>query len=188
MFRLFAISLMGISLIGCSEQDSVNVKPVEKLENTQVNLVVQKFLGICVNNMPRIDKVVASAEMLKWQPLTREQALMVAPADPLTEFSGWYLKDGESQFMVGVSESIWKNKPAPSCSIATADVPPLEVKTALKAMLNNPTILDDFTEGGQQVSMYEYKSSLVNGIVIMTDASPSNVDALSISFLAPSEI
>lgn len=76
------------------------------------------FNGVCLLNMPRIDKIKAGAREMKWSHLTGDAAVMIAPADPNAAFEGWSVQQDKEIYFVGVSDGSVDSRRVVTCATA----------------------------------------------------------------------
>jgi hypothetical protein len=157
----------------------------DAITQTKESFSVEIFLGQCLNNMPRIDKVESAAKVFNWTKLNKDQAVMVAPADPDVKFDGWYVRGGVVSYMIGTSLGEWNESDAPTCTVAFSEVSPNKVKSLLVSILKSLKVVDQQVSGGQRIIVWKYLEGTSQGYITLTDASPMDVDAFSLSVISP---
>jgi len=157
----------------------------DAVTQTKESFSVEIFLGQCLNNMPRIDKVESAAKVFNWTKLNKDQAVMVAPADPSVKFDGWYVRGGVVSYMIATSLGEWNESDAPTCTVAFSEVSPNKVKSLLVSILKSLKVVDEQVSGGQRITVWKYTEGTSQGYILLTDASPMDVDAFSLSVISP---
>lgn len=64
------------------------------------------FNKTCMQNMPQLDPIRATARQFDWKPVARNEAEMLAPPDPRTPFEGWAVSHDGRNTIISLSEGI----------------------------------------------------------------------------------
>jgi hypothetical protein len=147
---------------------------------------VDAFVGLCISNPGRLDKVAATAQVLEYGDLPDDIALMLAPQAPDANFKGWLsLKGIGSPFILGISEGPFNDKTYQFCALSnpyiSADA--IMPRTIELLALGDQDI--DETTAGQRMRSWLVPNIHEDGFLSINDISGMGYAGVTISFSAP---
>ena len=140
-------AVIGLALVLQSGQSAIAEERADNL--------TRAFLGTCVNVLPRIDKIEAMANSLKWKPLTGDDLKAIEPQNTSSITKGWFADvAGTPPFFLGASTASVDGQTVSSCSIANPEAPSDDVLDSLRTFLNlgEPQVAS--TEGGIRMRVW----------------------------------
>jgi hypothetical protein len=144
-FRAAQIGFLILASLGAAPLASGQPQP-----KAEADQFYEFFNGVCLLNMPRLDKVRAFARMRDWKPIKGDAALLLAPANPGAAFEGWSAVENGRVLIVGISEGKLDHlRKIAVCSVASTKVETAQLATAIQSALKVP-ISNDMVEHGQR--------------------------------------
>jgi hypothetical protein len=137
--------------------------------------LARAFLGTCVNVLPRIDKIEAMANSLKWNPLSGDDLKAIEPQNKSSITKGWFVGvSGTPPFFLGASTTSVDGQTVSSCSIANPEAPSDDVLASLKTFLKLGEPQATSTEGGIRMRVWIVDVAAVHLWISLSDSSPTN--------------
>jgi hypothetical protein len=145
------------------------------LSEERADNLVKAFLGSCVNVLPRVDKIEATANSLKWKELTGDDLKAMAPQDPSSVTKDWFADvAGTPPFFIATALATENGQKISSCSLANPEAPPNDVLASLKQFLKLGEPQAQKTEGGIQTRVWITDIASVHLWISLNDSSPTN--------------
>ncbi len=147
---------------------------------------VDAFIGSCVSNPGRPDKVAATAQALGYSDLPDDVALMLAPQAPDAKFKGWLSLQGVgSPLMLGISEGPFRKKSFQFCALSNPYISAEAIMPRVKELLAPGDQYMDETTAGQRMRGWQVPNIQVDGFLTISDISGMGYSGATISFSAP---
>jgi hypothetical protein len=146
--------------------------------------LVRAFIGTCVDELPRLDKIEAMANSMKWKELTGEDLKAMEPQKQGGVTKGW-LADvaGTPPFFLGTSKNKDDKSDVLACSVANPYAPSADVQDSLKRFLNLKEPQAQTSEGGLLTQLWIIDVSGVHLWVTLNDSSPTNDPGVTLGAL-----
>lgn len=130
------------------------------------------FIGTCVQNLPRLDKIRAYARSSGFEPLQEDMLLMLGPIEPGVKTEGWVATTSNGQrYMLGITEGALDGVLHKNCAIAykteNAEQLSREIVSLLDAKLDNNL---SQSAGGQRYRAWRYTNLDESFLLFATDA------------------
>lgn len=175
--RWFMYGLAGLSLLGFSGA---------RADAASERALVGAFIGHCINNAGRIDKIEAAARVLSLNELDKDQSLMMAPQDPSAYFKGWFVSQGDgSPYFLGVAEGVLDGRRYVICTIASPSHDVDRLLSELQSRIKIGRKLSTDESMGQRTRSWDLSSVVNGGLLSATDAKTSGIDGGNLSFFSP---
>jgi len=84
--------------------------------------VLEFFIGSCLAPFPDLNKIRATARVLRWKPVQGDVATMLGPADTTAKYELWAVAEPADVLMVGISEGRVGTRKASACVNALRSV------------------------------------------------------------------
>jgi hypothetical protein len=124
------------------------------------------FSGICVNSIHDLEIIKNFSKLENWQPLPENMIPSVAPID-YDNFEGWYFKEGDIAFIVGISDFTENGITKNTCTLASNKAN-YEINEQLLMELYEVNLIDELKQGIQTSKVFEVKHALFNEVYIST--------------------
>jgi hypothetical protein len=149
---------------------------------------VNAFVGHCVHNPGRLDKVGAAAKALEYADTPEPFWTMLAPQDPSASYHSWFVIEGEgSPYLLGISEAPLRGTTYQICAVSN---PFLDEKVALNA-LNKLMALGasstDETVAGQRYRTWFVPEVLEGAFLSASDIKAMGASGVTLSLAAPKQ-
>ena len=149
---------------------------------------VDAFIGLCVSNPGRIDKVAAAARTLEYADLPEDMALMLSPQAPDANFKGWLSMQGVgSPFLLGTSEGPFKGRIYQFCALSNPYMDSDAIMPRVEALLELGQKFSDDTVAGQRMRGWLIPSIQGDAFLTINDMVGMGYSGVTISISAPKE-
>ncbi|MGC1496887.1 MAG: hypothetical protein WA790_13835 [Sulfitobacter sp.] len=157
-------------------------------EASEPTELAQAFVGNCVLNAGRNDKIESAASVLGFEELAGEMALMFAPQDPTAKYRGWVAKGNKPElFILGISQSILDGVEMSTCVVGNPQIDSEQVLAALRAIITLEELRYDDSESGQRYRIWGTDDITKNSFISLVDAKKLGIAGGTFSFSAPTE-
>ena len=123
------------------------------LNSEEITPFFNNFSGICVNSIHDLELIKNFSKLENWQPLPENMMPMVAPID-YDNFDGWYFKEGDIAFIVGISDFTENGVIKNTCSLATNKAN-YEINEKLVKEFYEVKLIDELKQGIQTSKVFE---------------------------------
>jgi len=169
---LFIHVVVGASLAAASESSDL----------------ARAFVGHCITNAGRNDKIESSAEVFGYEELSGAKAQMFAPQDPNARFRGWMVKDDLSPlYALGISWSERNGIEMSNCDVANPDLDSEEVLRELQKIITMGNTRFDDDDAGQRYRIWGTDNIAPNSFISLIDAKKLGIDGGTFAFSSPTE-
>lgn len=147
---------------------------------------VDAFIGLCISNPGRLDKVAVTAQALGYTDLPDDVALMLAPQAPDAKFKGWLSIHGVgSPFILGISEGPFREESYQFCALSNPYISAEAIMPRATELLVLGDQYMDETTAGQRMRGWTVPNIQENGFLTINDISGMGYSGVTISFSAP---
>lgn len=136
------------------------------LNSEEVTPFFNYFSGICVNSIHDLELIKNFSKLENWQPIPENMMPMVAPID-YDNFDSWYFKEGDTVFIVGISDFIESGVTKNTCSLAINKAN-YEINEKLLKELYEVKLIDELKQGIQTSKIFEVTLPFSNEAYIST--------------------
>lgn len=150
--------------------------------------MVRAFVGHCVRNPGRLDKVGAIAEAMQYASTPEPFWTLLAPQEYDAPYHSWFVIEGEgSPFLLGISEAPIRNETYQICSVSNPFIEPEVALEALRTLVNIEALVSDETTAGQRIRSWSTNEILEGSFVSATDFSAMGSSGVTLSSAAPKQ-
>ncbi|WP_146193184.1 hypothetical protein [Maritimibacter sp. 55A14] len=182
------ISFQGFSLHCLVVVLALGVPEPASAENGDAVYLARSFVGHCVQNAGRVDKVSAAARVAGWKEVQGDMKAMLAPQDPSAEYSGWLvLEEGKTPFLLGISKADLNGMDYSICVVANPNIEVDEVLTEIRNLASIGKIIDSVEEAGQRYRVWSTEKIAEQSFISAVDAPKMDIRGGTISLSAPTE-
>ncbi len=144
--------------------------------------LVKAFLGLCVDVLPRVDKVEAMANSQKWKELTGDDLKAMEPQQKGGVTKGWFADiSGTPPFFVATAVTPDGDRTVFACSVVNPEAPADDVTDSLKRFLTLGEPQSQVSEGGIRTRVWITDVSGVHLWIGLNDSSPTNDPGVTLS-------
>ncbi|HEY9039537.1 MAG TPA: hypothetical protein VIN05_11435 [Roseovarius sp.] len=162
--------------------------PAFSQASEDVVLLARSFIGHCVQNVGRVDKVASAARSFGWNELEGDMKDMLAPQNPNVDYSGWMVADeGQIPFLLGTSSAVLDGVDYSICVVANPDAPVDDVLSEIRKLMTFGQQIDNVEEAGQRYRVWSTNALAKNSFVSAIDAPKMGIFGGTISLSAPTE-
>lgn len=163
------------------------IQPTTTLAN-EARALARAFVGHCVNNIGRNDKVEAAANVFAYDEIFGEKAKMLAPQDPVARYRMWIAKDSEPKlFMLGVSWAMSDGIEISNCVIGNPEIDLEDTLTALRQIISLGELRYDDYSGGQRYRIWGTDNLTQASFIVLSDARKLGIIGGTLSLSSPTE-
>jgi hypothetical protein len=184
MFSAAFLLISTMSATANAQERSV----AEVFSGVKPNDFVVAFLGHCVQNPGRLDKIGAGAEALGYADAPEPFWTMFAPQNSEAPYHSWFVVKGQgSPYLLGISEAPLYRRTYQICSISN---PYLDAESVLRELrrfveLGDP-IADD-SVAGQRTRVWNTPSVLADAFLTSSDIGGMGYEGVTVSLAAPKQ-
>ncbi|MEZ5913333.1 MAG: hypothetical protein R3D84_14860 [Paracoccaceae bacterium] len=150
--------------------------------------LARAFIGTCVQNIGRVDKVAAGARALGYKELEGDMKAMVAPQDPNADYSGWLVAEKDKKpYLVGISQAKLNGEDYSICVIANPYVAIDDVLEEIQNLTTLDSQIANSEEAGQRYRVWATEGIAARSFVSAVDAPQMGIVGGTISLSAPTE-
>ena len=164
------------------------IQPTAIYANEAPRALARAFVGHCINNIGRNDKVEAAASVFAYDEMVGEDAKMLAPQDPAARYRMWIAKGSEPKlFMLGVSWAMTDGIEVSNCVIGNPEIDLNETLVELRKLVNLGSLQYDDDSGGQRYRIWGTDNLAPASFITLTDARKMGIVGGTLSLSSPSE-
>ena len=148
----------------------------------QADQLVKAFLGSCVDVLPRVDKIEAMANSMKWKALAGDDLKAMEPQKKGGVTKAWLADiSGTPPFFLGTSVTPDGALTVSACSVVNPEAPSNEVLDALKRFISLREPQVSTAEGGMRIRVWITDISGVHLWISLSDSSPTNEPGVTLA-------
>ena len=157
-------------------------------QGTDAQNLARSFVGNCVQNEGRTDKITSAAKTFGWRELSGDMKAMLGPQDPSVEYSGWFVTESETPpYLLGISKGELNGAIYETCSLASPNMNMDSVLLEVEKLLSLGKLIDDSESGGQRYRVWSTDSIADKSFMSVTSAPKMGIAGGTISLSALSE-
>jgi hypothetical protein len=149
---------------------------------SDVGEFAESFMGYCVLNMPRIEKVSAISRVNKWEALNEDMLSALGPVEPGIDMLGWIIQGEQNPMFIATTDGIIDSERHRNCTIMSkvsdADVLSEKIVGIVGA---NATPRTSEIESGQRYRVWGYENLGQKFRLIITDSPEFAPGVITIS-------
>ena len=146
------------------------------------------FVGHCLLNPGRTDKIRAAAQSFDYSELSGADALMLGPQDPSAEFQAWSVGDSPSElYFLAVSEAEIDGVSMSTCTVSNPYTGAQETLAALQELQTIGNAAYEEVQAGQRYRIWETESLASGSYIAIIDALKLGISGGTYSFVAKTE-
>ncbi|WP_458722364.1 hypothetical protein [Shimia sp. W99] len=146
------------------------------------------FVGHCVQNAGRRDKVEAAARVFGFVELSEDEALMLAPQDPNADYKMWRVGESLPElYFLSVSSTIMDGEPLETCAVANPHTTIDETTKEILQLVDVDRLIFDDEIDGQRQQVWEISLAPGLGHLVVSSAKSMGIAGGSIAISAPRE-
>ena len=188
--NLIALLIASFALVSCGFEGGINgaetssdTHDFTETKGVEKHPLALTYIGLCIQNMPRVEKIEAVAKINEWEPLVGDMLAALGPVEPGVDMKGWLANRGEEdQFFVGITQGLVDNKEIRNCTIAYKTS---EKSELIRSVVNTVASYDEprnvIEEAGQRYRMWNYENLNDNFVLAVMDAPDLAPDVTTIS-------
>jgi hypothetical protein len=147
---------------------------------------VKAFVGHCVHNAGRLDKVGAAAQALEYADTPEPFWTMLAPQEAGAPYHSWFAIEGEgSPFLLGISEAPLNGKTFQMCAVSNPFMDADIALEALQTIVSLGTTLTDETIAGQRYRAWLVPDIVQDAFIAASDIQNMGSTGVTLSIAAP---
>lgn len=141
----------------------------------QADNLAKAFLGSCVNVLPRLDKIEAMANSLKWRPLVGDELKAIEPQNKSSITKGWLADiSGTPPFYLATAKATENGYDILTCSAANPEAPAQDVTDSLTKFLKLGQPQFEGAQGGIRMRVWFTDIGGNHLWLSVSDSSPTN--------------
>ncbi len=154
----------------------------ETAQQAAAESLVKSFIGLCVLNVPNLDRVEATARISSWKEIKGDALKLIGPQDPSNESKAWMVKGAATTtFALAISRGMLNGKRISACSVGDPYAPMLPIRSALEKFLQLQKPISQDISGGQQNVVWSTNSGMGDLLIYLLDATPMNENGITIT-------
>lgn len=146
------------------------------------------FVGHCVQNPGRLDKVGSAAEALGYADTPEPFRTMLSPQDGKAPYQSWFVVEGEgSPFLLGISAAPLNGRIYQICAVSN---PFMDADSALEEMttfVELGSAISDETLAGQRARVWLTPSILEGAFITSNDIGGTGYEGVTLALAAPKQ-
>ena len=140
--------------------------PIQSLYALEQTTFFKKFSGLCVNSIHDLELIKNFSKIENWPTLPENMIPNVAPID-YDNFDGWYFKEGDVAFIIGISDFTENEITKHTCSLATNKAK-YEINEKLLIELYEVELIDELKQGIQTSKVFITNHPFLDEVFIST--------------------